>query len=130
MKLTILKNERGLTLIEVLVAFLILSMALVTMMNSFALGGRSNADTYRYNAAMTLAQSKIEEAKNSPFNSVVNVASTDFSSESDYSRFVGFSYTVTVVNSGLNNKTVTVTVFYSDEGVPKQLDITTEITKR
>jgi len=126
----ILKNEHGLTLIEVLVSFVILTMTLVTMMNSFALGGRQNADTSRYNTALALAQSKMEEIKNSTFKNVVNIASTNFSTESDYSQYVSFSYTVTVINSGLNNKTVTVTVSYSDEGVPKQLNITSEITKR
>lgn len=123
-------NERGLTLIEVLVAFVILTIALVTIMNSFALGSRQNADTFRYNTALTLAQSKMEEIKKEPFNSVVNVAAADFASESDYAQFPGFSYTVTVEDDGLNNKKVIVTVFYGDEGVPKSLTLTAGITKR
>lgn len=130
LKSRIWNDERGLTLIEVLVSFLILTMAMLTIMNSFALGGRQNACAYRYNAALAFAQSKMEEIKNNTFKNVVNVSSTDFSPESDYSRFAGFSYAVTVVNGGLNNKTVTVTVFYSDEGEPRQLALTSDITKR
>jgi len=130
LKFAVFKNECGLTLIEVLVAFVILTMTLVTMMDSFALSGRQNAGTYRYNAAMTLAQSKMEEIKSKPFNSVVNVALTDFSTENDYSQFPGFSYAVTVENDGLNHKKVTVTVSYCDEGVLKTFNLTSGITKR
>jgi len=130
LKFAVFKNERGLTLIEVLVAFVILTMTLVTMMDSFALGGRQNAGNYRYNAAMTLAQSKMEEIKNKPFNSVVSIALTYFSTETDYSQFPGFSYAVTVENDGLNHKKVTVAVYYSEEGVSKTFDLTSGITKR
>lgn len=130
MKLRVLGNERGMTLLEVLVAFLILAMALVTMMNAFALGSRHNAGTSSYNTALSLAQSKMEEIKNSSFNSVDDVALTDFSTESDYSSFSGFSYEVAVENSGLNTKTVTVTVHYSEGGVSKEVSVTTEVVKR
>lgn len=126
----LLNNGQGMTLLEVLVALLILSMVLVTMLNSFALAGRQNSDTYRYNEALSLAQSKIEEIKDRNFNSVTSVASTRFSSESDYDQFQGLTYTVEVVDSGLNTKTVTVTIFYTDEGIDKQLDLTAEVAKR
>ncbi|MDD3654485.1 MAG: type II secretion system protein [Desulfotomaculaceae bacterium] len=130
----VLNNERGLTLIEVLVAFVILTMTLVTVMDSFALGSRQNAGTSRLNTALTLAQSKIEETKHKPFNNVMNAALTDFSTESDYAQFDGFSYTLTVEPNPAGpddlNKTVTVTVFYSDGGVDKQVALTAEITKR
>ncbi|OPX88400.1 MAG: hypothetical protein A4E53_02038 [Pelotomaculum sp. PtaB.Bin104] len=130
----VLNNERGLTLIEVLVAFVILTITLVTVMDSFALGSRQNAGTSRYNTALTFAQSKVEEIKYEPFNNVVDTALTDFSTESDYSQYDGFSYTITVVpnpsSPGDLNKTVTVTVFYSDGGVSKQFALTAEIAKR
>ncbi len=137
-KLIFINNEQGLTLLEVLVALLLLSMALVTMLNSFVLAGRQNSDTYRYNEALSLAQSKIEEIKKKNFNDVTSVAITDFATESDYAQFQGLSYKVTVApnyitvndTSILNSKTVTVTVYYDDEGAAKQLDLTTEVAMR
>lgn len=124
-----LANEQGLTLLEVLISFVILSLVLVSLLGSFAQSSRQNADTFRYNEALSLAQSKMEEIKKYNYDSVVSVASTSFSSESDYAQFTGMTYTVTVVNSGFNTKTVTVTVTYSDEGVAKHLDLTAEVAK-
>jgi len=126
----LLNNERGMTLLEVLVALLILSLVLVTMLDRFAQAGRLNSGTYRYNEALSLAQSKIEEIKKKDFNSVASVALTSFSSESDYAQFQGLTYTVTVLDSGLNTKTVTVAVSYTDEGIAKQLDLTAEVARR
>ncbi|OPY57738.1 MAG: hypothetical protein A4E55_01458 [Pelotomaculum sp. PtaU1.Bin035] len=130
MKPVIYHDERGLTLVEILVAFVILTTALVTMLDIFVLGKRYNADTCRYNTAMALAQSKIEEIKSMAFNSVSNAALKSFSLESDYSQFDGFAYSVTVVDSGLITKTVTVTVYYEDEDMPKELAMTAEISNR
>lgn len=123
-------NEQGLTLLEVLLAFLILSLVVISLLGRFAQAGRLNADTLRHNEALSLAQSKIEEIKKKNFDSIVSVPSTSFSSESDYAQYTGMTYTVIVVNSGFNTKTVTVTVAYTDEGVAKQLDLTTEVARR
>jgi len=120
------KDERGLTIIEVLMSVAILSIIMVPMMNSFIIGGRLNNDAEGYSTALTLAQSKIEELKGLNFSSIVDIPQTDFSGESDYSQYDGYSYSITVAASGLNTKTVTVTVFfYSD-----QISITAEIAKR
>jgi Tfp pilus assembly protein PilV len=113
-------------LLEVLVALVILSLALVTMLGQFSLSGRLSADTYRYNAALTLAQSKMEEIK----NHLTGVATTRFSHERDYAQFQGMTYAVDVVENGLHLKTVTVTVSYDDAGIPKQLQLVTEVARR
>lgn len=137
-KLIFTSNEQGLILLEVLVALLLLSMVLVTMLNSFVLAGRQNSDTYRYNEALSLAQSKIEEIKKKNFHDVTSTAVTDFAAESDYAQFQGFRYKVAVapnyisVNgaSVLSSKTVAVTVYYDDEGAAKQLALTVEVARR
>jgi prepilin-type N-terminal cleavage/methylation domain-containing protein len=127
----LLNNERGMTLLEVLVALLIFSLVLVTMLGSFAQAGRQNSDAYRYNEALSLAQSKIEEIKKMDFNSVASQASTSFSSDSDYNQFQNLTYKIDVVNSGLNTKTVTVTIYDSVDGTEKQLlELTAEVSKR
>lgn len=130
MKAVVVQNERGFTLIEVLVALAILAVSLVAMMDSFTSASRGNADVYRYNAAFSLAQSKMEEIKNNPFIRVADIAPVDFTGESDYSEFAGFQYSVAVTDNDLINKTVIVTVFYKDEGVPKEVELTGEITRR
>ncbi|MDF9408612.1 prepilin-type N-terminal cleavage/methylation domain-containing protein [Pelotomaculum isophthalicicum JI] len=130
MRQIIIQNERGFTLIEVLVALAILAVSLVAMMDSFTTASRGNADVYRYNVALSLAQSKMEEIKNNPFISVADIGPVDFTEESDYSEFAGYQYTVAVTDNNLINKTVVVTVYYNDEGTPKEVALTGEITRR
>jgi Tfp pilus assembly protein PilV len=128
--LNLFNNEQGMTLLEELVALLILSIVLVTIMDRFAQASRQNSDATRYNEALSLAQSKIEEIKEKNYSSVNSVALKSFSSESDYSQFQGMNYAVAVVDSGLNKKTVTVAVYYTDQEIPKQLELTTEVARR
>jgi len=130
LKLIVVQDEQGFTLIEVLVAFVILAVSLVAMMDSFAMANRGNADVYRYNTAVSLAQSKMEEIRNNSFIHVADVTLADFTEESDYSEYAGFLYSVAVIDSGLIQKTVVVTVFYNDEGVPKEVSLTGEIARR
>jgi len=129
-KIETLNNEQGMTLLEVLVALVILSLVLVTILGRFSLSGRLSADTYRYNAALMLAQSKIEEIKNTSFNNITSVTKSSFSQESDYAQFHGMTYAVDVVENGPHLKTVTVTVSYDDAGISKQLQLVTEIARR
>ena len=120
-------NEQGMTLLEVLVALLILSLVLVTILNSFALAGRQLSDTYRHEEALALAQNKIEEIMHMDFNDIKN----------DCTQYQDFTCQVTVVPnyiiidniSKLITKTVTVTVFYKDEGIEKQLELTAEVSR-
>jgi len=130
LKLVVLQDERGFTLIEVLMAFVILAVSLAVMMDGFAVASRGNAGVYRYNTAVSLAQSKMEEIKNSSFIHVKDVTLADFTKESDYSEYAGFLYSVDVIDSGLIQKTVIVTVFYNDEGIPKEVSLTGEIVRR
>jgi len=126
-------DERGLTLLEVLIAFVILTATLLAMINGFALGARRNADTGRHQIALALAQSKLEELKNKAYNNVVEItAPVQFSSENNYSNYNGFAYTISIDDLAFDdlNKTVTVIVFYNDGDVAKKVMLTTDFTKR
>lgn len=130
----VIKNvEGGLTLVEVLIAFVILATTFLTVMGIFAQSARRNVDAGKHQAALALAQSKLEELKNTAYNSVPEVSTpVQFSLESNYSCYNGFTYTISVDGSSHDglNKTVTVTVFYSDGDVTKHVALTTDYTKR
>lgn len=129
-----MNNEHGFTLIEVLVALTILAAALAAMLGSFSTAGRANADIYGYSVALSLAQSKLEELKDCPFAQVVNKepaeSLTEFSEERDFAGYAGFQYALVVTDNDLFNKTVVVTVFYSDAGVEKEVALTGEVARR
>ncbi|MDD2442922.1 MAG: hypothetical protein PHS52_00265 [Desulfotomaculaceae bacterium] len=133
MKLAIKIDDSGLTLLEVLISFVVLTTTLFAVMNSFALAARRNIDTGRHQTALALAQSKLEELKNETYNNVVEITTpVQFSSESDYFCFCGFTYTISIDDSSFDelNKTVTVVVFYKEGDTTKQVALTTGFTKR
>ncbi|OPX87861.1 MAG: hypothetical protein A4E54_01444 [Pelotomaculum sp. PtaB.Bin117] len=111
-------------------ALVILSVSLAAMMDGFVTACRGNADIYRYNTALSLAQSKMEEIKNSPFILVKDIALVDFAGESDYAGFAGFRYSVAVADNDLISKTVIVTVSYNDAGISEEVALTGEIARR
>ena len=55
------RSRRGLTLIEVLIALAILSLAMLALIPMFMLGVRINASSNQLSAANTLAREKLEE---------------------------------------------------------------------
>lgn len=130
MKLVVTRDERGFTLVEVLVAFVFFAVVLTALLDSLAIANRSNADTGRYYTAMFLAQSKMEEIKNNDFTQVQNVTPACFHAESDGDGSAGFLYAVAVNNSSACQKTVVVTVYYYEAGVPREVAFTGEMARR
>ncbi|MFZ5943370.1 MAG: type IV pilus modification PilV family protein [Bacillota bacterium] len=56
-------NEKGMTLVELMVAVVIISLALITMLDMFDLGINTTSKAEKETKAVQLAQQKIEEAK-------------------------------------------------------------------
>ena len=119
------QNERGMSLIEVLVAVLILGLALVPLMSTFASGSLFATRARHEVKALNLAQSKLEEIKNLPASSVASVTSP-----AAFPGNPGYSYQLSVAGGVYNLKTVTVSVYYQDGSTPKELVLTTEKLKR
>lgn len=119
------KNERGMSLVEALVVLLILGAVLVPLMNTFIFGSLTAAKARHEVKALNLAQSKLEEIKNLPSNSVTDIIiPLAFAEDPEY------TYKLNVVNTNYNLKTVTVSVYYQDGGTAKELAVTAEKLKR
>jgi len=89
----LIRNNRGLTLIEVLVAIAILSIGLlgVAMMQYMAVAG--NAFGREMQIATELGQERLEIIKSLPYANVTTPASPDSLSDPDPSRFGGLTFT-------------------------------------
>lgn len=61
-----MNNNKGFSLLEVLVAFAILSMALGVLLNIFSLGIRTTRVATSYQQALMLAESKLTELEAAP----------------------------------------------------------------
>lgn len=69
---SLLKAERGYSLVEVMVAIMVLTIAIVPMMSTFDMGLKLATKGSDYDKARALANLKLEEAKSLPFSDVEN----------------------------------------------------------
>ena len=67
---SLLKDGRGYSLIEVMVSIIILALAILPMVGMFDMGLNGVTASSRYDKARTLANLKLEQAKNLPFTEV------------------------------------------------------------
>lgn len=65
-----MKNERGFTLVEVLLAAFIMTLGLVGLLSVVPVGTFATTDGYRLSTATFLANQKLEEVRNMPWRSV------------------------------------------------------------
>lgn len=69
---SLLKEERGYSLVEVMVAIMVLTIAIVPMISMFDMGLKLATKGSDYDKARALANLKLEEAKSLPFSDVEN----------------------------------------------------------
>lgn len=121
-------NKHGFSLIEVMIAVLLLGLALAPAIDLFSKSGRISVSSWNETTALNLALSKLEEIKDKPFESVTDQNGT-FSDNPDY------QYQVTTTTAAAEPYpsyliTVSVTVSYSETGGAKSISITMEKCKR
>ncbi len=113
-------TRRGFTLLEVLIATVIFTVGILSVMWAFNMGIFASGDVEDVDLALNIAQAKMEEVKNTAFASLVDVAATP---DANFSRF---STTVDVAE-GQNPKQVDVTVNWDVKGGQTGFTLTTLI---
>ncbi len=120
------KESSGFSLIEVLIALVVLSIALLGMASLMSSATKYNASGGRLTEATTLAQDKLETLRITPWIQIVSSAAADALVGSR-----GTNYTrswVVVANADDTLKTVTLTVGWND-GVDHSVSILSAIAK-
>lgn len=121
------RNECGLTLVEVLVAAVILGIIAAGFFAAFDVGARLTAAGREQVKAVHLAQEKLEELRGVPYASVNSVAYPAYFAEAcpGDPTVKGFTYGVAMVDNG-TSKTVTVAVYYTVGATSEQVNLTAE----
>lgn len=106
------KNIKGFTLIEVMIAMIILAIGLLSFFALNVAIMKSNVMGKMMTAATNLAQEKIEELKNTPYASITSGTQT----ENNIGLNNAFTRSTTVQSNvpQTNMKTITVTVSWSE----------------
>ncbi len=121
----------GFTLVEVLIAVLVLTVAIVPLMTAYIHGARWTAEARDLITAVNLAQGKLEELKNRAYHSLEAGEPTD--PEGPPGSFPGhpeYVYRVAVFETDLSGdgepdvKTVTVAVYEAAHGADEVVSLT------
>ncbi len=146
-KISLKKSEDAFTLVEILVAIVILSVGLLSIASLVTTVIRGNAKSRRMTTAITLAQTKIEELKNLDYDdskledsntgnnsSLTSTSSTDHSeADIDAEGGTGGIYTriwnVADDTPSTNMKTITVIIKWEEKGKERKTAFTTIISE-
>lgn len=119
-------NNRGFSLLEVIVALAIMGIAFITVLRLFSEGIRTLDYTEQYLKGITLANTKIGELELADFN--VNVFYGDFENESRYRWELTLLPYDTILNNDLDRiylMQADLKVLWNDMGVERQVELVT-----
>ena len=111
-------NDKGYTLVEILVTVSIIVIGVVFIAKAFNVGMYAQSDAESVSTALNIAQAKIEEIKVTSFGSLADSGPT---ADPDFSNF---NVTVNVAE-GQNPMQVDVTVFWQTKGGQAAATLTT-----
>ena len=114
-------NKSGFTLLETLIAILLLSIGATALIWAFSAGLFASTDADNVDLALNVAQAKMEEIKNTSYSGIASAAKAAVPGVSGFQQSVN----VTVVYTGL--KQVDVTVYWSPQGVETNISLSTYI---
>jgi len=116
-----LKGRTGFTLVEVVIAIFILTVALLGLISVTVMIINGTDFSKRMTTATTLAKDKMEEVKRRPYNTLTDGTTTDYLNVDSSSGTSGAYFTriVTIVGStpAANMRTVTVEVRWAWGGL-------------
>lgn len=124
----IIGNEQGFSFTEVILSMLIISIALIPMMNMFSVCGENYHYSTETTTALNLAQEKIEELKHLKAGEILS----DPSAWLELADAPSFKYQVekTIVDLAQGLYKLDVRVLYNLRGQEKQISLSTYSSNR
>lgn len=115
-----IRDERGFTLIEVVMATSILVVALIPILLMFNTGVKATNKANYHSVALSLAQERVEQLRDSNYNDITSA--TDAAITIDLATF---NRTLTVTEPESNLKQIIVTVSWTDLDQSQSVSLTT-----
>ncbi|MEC8957068.1 MAG: prepilin-type N-terminal cleavage/methylation domain-containing protein [Nitrospinota bacterium] len=126
LKLNVLRNDRGFSLLEVIVALLIMAGGFLAVVNLFSGSVRSVNLSSQYLKAVTLANSKMNELEIENF--FLDDKSGGFKNEENYRwelEIAPYDSNLNNENSRIQLQKILLKVFWNDNGKPRKLELAT-----
>ncbi len=126
---TVLTNKKGMTLVEVMFALVILLIASLALMKTALLGISMNVQNALRDEAVNVAEQRMNEVKSQPFDTIATGAEPAVSR--DFRGFtVTYTPTRTVADINVNSKQISISVAWSYRGQAYSHSITTILRKQ
>lgn len=131
-RITVLRNNRGMSLIEVLIAMLILMIASMAIMQTAIVAYQNNAKNLIRDEAVRVADEQVNEKLNLPFDSPLLSGTTTTTARRDVRNYqVAYTATTTVTAiGGSDTKQVDVLVAWTFRNETLNHRVTTIMGKR
>ena len=114
-------KKNGFTLLEVLLAILLLSIGATALIWALNAGLFASLDADNVDLALNIAQAKMEEVKNTSYSSIASAAKAAVPGVN------GFQQSVNVIVIYTDLKQVDVTVYWSPQGVETNVSLSTYV---
>jgi type IV pilus assembly protein PilV len=123
---SLISIEEGFTLIEIMIALVVMSIGLTALAAVQISAIRGNAFSKRMTTAMSIADGKMEQVKNGSYASIISESAIQVIQSN-----MIFTRQVTVTNNSplANTKTVNVTVSWSEGSKSHAVPITTIVSQ-
>ncbi|MFC1699276.1 prepilin-type N-terminal cleavage/methylation domain-containing protein [Candidatus Omnitrophota bacterium] len=119
-----MRHAQGFTLLEILIALVVVATSVIVIMGLFADALVGSVDAENITIAMNLAQRRTEEIRNLDYDTGVVDEPKDA-----VSGFAGFQRDVVVSESETDLKQVTTTVYYTYQGAVISVPLVTYISR-
>jgi type IV pilus assembly protein PilV len=118
--------EEGFTLIEIMIALVVMSIGLTALAAVQISAIRGNAFSKRMTTAVSIADEKIEQLKSSPYANILSESSIQITQSN-----MNFTRQVTVKDNDLlpNTKTIIVTINWSEGSKSHSVPVTTIVSQ-
>jgi type IV pilus assembly protein PilV len=128
--MNVMRNKKGFTLVEVMIALVVVLLVFLALMQTALVGIDSNMINILRDEAVSIAEMRMNEARNQPFDSLVTTPPETVSR--NFRNITNFSYTVTRTVTDLNadNKQVNITVTWEWKGNPYTHSITSILRRQ
>lgn len=124
------KSEKGVGLIEIIVAILIFGIGISAALKTLPLSSRATSRAQNITKATNLAQEKIEELMGSRFSSADLTAGSHSDPDNPIERIFTRTWTVTDDSPVADMKSISVDVTYDSGSKDNSVQLTTYLTSR